>query len=222
MFSDMSNAATALRNFWLWKCLFSRHEAPVCGGGMIVPLISRYDLLLNDLINQNPVMSEFHLAYVQHVQRLARQLQKGIIPSLQELADAFPEGADTMEAKHLLLRYTYFLNHAGKLGRMRGEQLNLLIQLRSRESLLRHMAHICTKYSADSIEGREFRSCVSYLKNTLREIEQVLIPLLEEDPSHGETIDLKWADRYQWFSKFWNKLRSKVSQPFQRLASLVL
>jgi hypothetical protein len=214
MFSDMSNAATALRNFWLWKRFFAKDSAPVSGGHMIIPLISRYDLLLNDLIHQSPiVMSEFQLMYVQHIQALAKQLQRGIIPSLQELADAFPNGTDTPEAKYLLLRYTFFLNQAGKLGRLRGEQLNLLIQLRSRESLLRHMTHTCSKYTPNSTEAREFRSCASYLKSTLQEIEQLLAPLLEEDPSHGETISLKWADRYLWLTKAWRSLKSKLKRP---------
>jgi hypothetical protein len=204
MIKTMAEAATALQNFWLWKDWFSSKNQPIPEERAIIPLISRYDLLLNELILENPMLTEFQLLYVQHVQQLAKQLQQGMIPSLMELANAFPEGTDSPEAKHLLLRYTYFLNQTGKLGRLRGEQLTLLIRLRSRENLLRHMEYIGAKYQADSKEAQELKRCTSHLQEAAKEIEQLLRPLLDSDPSHGGTIHLHWQGRYDWLNRAWH------------------
>ena len=206
MLSVMANAATAIKNSWLWRKLFS---SPTTQGGhqYLIPVVCRLDYILSELIQETPVPNDYQLLSAFQVQQLASQLHHGIIPSLKELVEAFPDGTESPEAKHLLLRYMYFLNQAGEYGKMRSEQLSLVLQLQSRESLLHHLKNVHSKYSPGSSEAREFRSCTLYLQNAIEEMEKALLPLLENDSSKGEAIYIRSTGRWHsWTSKAWQWL----------------
>jgi hypothetical protein len=206
MLSVVANAATALKIFWLWRHLFASQAEQMKQEHYLVSLVCRFDYILNELIHETPIPNEYQVLSSFQVQQLASQVQHGIIPSLQELTDAFPDGTESPEAKHLLIRYIYFLNRAGEMGKLRSEQLNLTLQLQSRESLLSHLKGVYAKYQPESHEAKEFRNCALYLQNAIYEMEQALIPLLEQDPSQGEIIYLK-SNRYQlWGYKAWQWL----------------
>lgn len=208
MFSSFTNAATAIREFWLWRPLFTQQETQPVRKGHLMPIVFRFHDLLSELIQDSPVPNEYQLLNALQIQQLACQLQKGIIPALQELMEAFPNGTDTAEAKHLLIRYIYFLSQAGDAGRLRSEQLQLLVQLQSRKNMKHHLEAVCTKYKPASPEAKEFRSCISYIQTSIQEMELVLEPLLEQDPSRGGTIRLH--HRYGWAIKLWHWLNRSL------------
>lgn len=210
MLSVMANAATVIKNSWLWRKLFSSSTTQ-SGTPYLIPVVYRLDYILSELIQETPVPNDYQLLSAFQVQQLASQLQHGIIPPLQELIDAFPDGTEAPDTKHLLLRYMYFLNKAGDLGKMRSEQLNLILQLQSRESLLHHLQNVHAKYSPGSPEAKEFKSCVIYLQSAILEMKKALLPLLENDPSHGEIIYLSSTGRlHSWASKAWHWLNRNL------------
>lgn len=206
MFSNFADAAMAFRQFWLWRPLFAQdaENEPVLRKGHIKPLVFRFNDVLTELIENSAAPSEFQLLNALQIQQLAGQLQKGIIPSLQHLAEAFPNGTDTPEAKHLLIRYVYFLSQAGEEGRLRCEQLHLVLQLQSRRNMQSHLESVYSKYQPGTHEAKEFRNCISYLRSSIREMEQALQPLLDQDPSRGNTIRLN--RRGNWPLKLWQWL----------------
>lgn len=208
MFSNLTNAATAIRDFWLWRPLFTQKETHTIRKGHLMPLVFRFQDLLSELIHDLPMPSEAQLLNSLQIQQLAGQLQKGVIPSLYELAEAFPNGTETAEAKHLLIRYIYFLSQAGDAGRLRCEQLQLFVQLQSRKNMKSHLEAVHAKYQPNSPEAKEFRSCIGYVRTSIHEMEQALQPLLEQDPSGGNAIRLH--QRYGWAVKLWRWLNRSL------------
>lgn len=145
---------------------------------------------LSRFIEENPLLLFGEPEVVQSVQLVACQIQRGVIPALVELAQAFPPDPENPQARQMLHRFTYFLNQAGELGEMRGEQLRLALGLRSRKNMLRHLDALSQRFETYSGRSWELSQRKHYLIRIISETENALIPLLAEDPCRGESIYL--------------------------------
>ncbi len=141
-------------------------------------------------IEANPVLLIGESDETEVVQTVACQIHRGVIPALTDLAQVFPADPETPQARHLLNRFTYFLNQAGTLGEMRGEQLRLALGLRSRKYMLRHLENLTQRYETHTSNNRQISEHHHYLCQLIKETERALIPLLADDPSVGKSIHL--------------------------------
>lgn len=145
---------------------------------------------LNRFIEENPLLLFGEPDVTQPVQLVACRIQRGVIPALLELAQAFPADPENPQARQMLHRFTYFLNQAGELGEMRGEQLRLALGLRSRKNMLRHLDALSQRFETYSGRSCELSQRKLYLNRLIKETENALIPLLAEDPCRGDSIYL--------------------------------
>lgn len=193
-------SSKAVQRFPLWRQWFPG-QPPAVGQDFMVPLVCYYDDILSTLIHEFPTAEDFQAYGVAQVQYLAAQLKEGVIPSIEDLLDTFPQAASS-ESRHLLVRYAYFLNRAGEQGRLRSDQLNLALQLRIREKMCEQIEQLCVRYDPSAPEVREYATCVAHLRSIMDEIEQTLLPLLEKDPSHGGTLRIQADPLWPWLRPF--------------------
>lgn len=128
------------------------------------------------------------------VQAVASQIRAGVIPALLDLAEALPVDAASPQAKQILERFHYFLNQAGTLGDIRGQQLRLAMGLRNRKYMLRQLQGINQRDESQAIKKSQSSLHIRALLALIDETEQALIPLLREDPSRGKCI---WLNHRQ-------------------------
>lgn len=195
MISDFSNAATLLQDLWQWQRLLVALETKSLPQST---LLSKY-VNLTDTVSpragqQSAIISRLQFLSGGATQQLAQVLQKGRLPSLRALIYSFPSNATIHEIKHMLVRYSFFLNQSGEVGKLRAEQLNTLIQYQSKKDMLEHLERVRDKFESESREARDLQTCIGYLESTIEEMNRVIHDLLEKDPSHGQSIQLKQKD----------------------------
>ncbi len=151
-------------------------------------LASRHGEELQLFMQDNPLLFIGEPQETKYVQQVACQIHKGVIPGLLELAEVFPANPEDTQSRQLLNRFSYFLNQAGELGEMRSEQLRLAMGLRSRKNKLCQLQSLIQRCESHTNKSRELNQHIYYVNQLIQETENMLIPLLAEDPSRGESI----------------------------------
>lgn len=173
----------------LWR-RFTEQAHPVEEAAYLCTVSRRDQEQLNRIFEENPLLLICRPEEREPVQTVAFEIQRGVIPSLIDLAKAFPPDPESPQSRQLLHRFTYFLSQAGELGSIRGEQLRLALGLRSRKNMLRHLEKSSQPGRSHPHGSPELDSHIHYLSRIIEETENALIPLLSEDPCIGDSIYL--------------------------------
>lgn len=196
-------ASGLMRASQLWRHLFTLAQPRNTIKGFLHAIAHREPENLMRFIEANPLLFIGEPEEAEAVQTVAVQIHRGVIPALTDLAQVFPADPETPQARQLLNRFTYFLNQAGELGAMRGEQLRLALGLRSRKYMLRHLENLTQRYEVHTTKNRQISEHHQYLCQLIQETEKALIPLLAGDPCIGKSIHLNASQQAypNWLQK---------------------
>jgi hypothetical protein len=205
MFGPIINADSASPEpFWLWPWFGESNEIDALPVEFTAGCWqTEHDFLLRQWIYENPLFMELEPEDGQRLQMLANDLHRGHLPALPELAEAFPENAESPINRHRLIRYIYFLNQVGPLGRLRGEQLTLMLRIQNHELLLKTLSIRHQESQKDSPDHQQLHLRLTVLRDALNEMIVQFERLLEQDPSSGSAISIKKLNarknRHSWF-----------------------
>ena len=124
-------------------------------------------------------------------------LDTGMIPSLENLLLAFPQGIDisSPHAQAIHAEIVKLLEAVGPLGRKRALQLGLLLDLRHMDGYAAHLKVYGTSLPSDSPAARQLQARLS-ATNVIRNLFVAKLQhALATDPSNGGRIDLKRVHR---------------------------